>query len=119
MGKTLWSIASPIFALGGKQYQSEIKIPISHLDKIWAYARLPGSMTCASTAIPALLVCAVGLQLRQAVPRKFSPHMSAEECQGEPGVCASSILVSDFKHCLSMAPGEQGGSMCLSGTQQP
>lgn len=46
-----------------------------------------------------------------------TPDTRARGRRGEQGVCASSISVSLFK--LSIAPGEPGGSMCLSGTQQP
>lgn len=119
MWRTPCSIASSSFAMRWWDGKVGGKTPLPHPKGTSGPSCLPGTSSRPSTATPYPLVCAMGLQLRLAVLRKITPHYESWGVVGEQGACASSILVSLFKHWLSIAPGELGGSMCLSGTQQP
>lgn len=120
MGKTAWSIASQSFALGWERCQWEEKLPSLIQRKFRQLPACQAPWHIPAQAVPVPPVCALGLQLRGKENHPPTQEMGGSRgAAGEQGVCASSILVSLFKHWLSIAPGELRGSVCLSGTQQP
>lgn len=95
MGKTAWSIASPSFALGWERCHQEEKLPSLIQRKLRQPPACQAPWHVPAQPPPAPPVCAMGLQLRQAVPRKITPqHKSRGAAGGARSVCILHFVVS-------------------------